>query len=159
MAKWTAVIAVVLGSLAAIQTLTPPPLIAELKEIHPAATQDPRAPASRVEGPTSVDDSPVERAVPCAATQIERVDAHAKQIRFTGEFCNSTKGGPNTTGVPQTRIVNRTNGFSATAFFPPQGGYTTDYISLAPGENRIEVSHAWPSGARTTMEIAIVRSN
>lgn len=159
MAKWTAVIAAVLGSLIAVQTFSPPNSAASLKETRPAPLADVRAPASRVEAPASVEGSPVERAVPCSATEVERVDAQAKQIRLMGEFCNPPKGQASPSGVPETRIVNRTNGFSATAFYPPQGGYTTDYISLAPGENRIEVSHAWPSGARHARVIAIVRDN
>lgn len=43
-------------------------------------------------------------------------------------------------GLNVTKVINKTNGFTADVIVVPDKGFTTDFIDLAAGENLIEIT-------------------
>ena len=68
--------------------------------------------------------------------------AAVKQIRLSGQDCGPQRN------IASTEILNEANGFSATVFHPDDKTFTTDYISLAPGQNRIRILQISKEGHR-----------
>lgn len=77
--------------------------------------------------------------------------ANVQQVRLTGSPCQ-----PGQT-LESTEIRNDTNGFSATVFPTGPRTFTTDYITLSPGPNKIRILHVFAKGAREEREWTIVR--
>jgi hypothetical protein len=78
-----------------------------------------------------------------------------RQVRLTGEPCPDTA---NKNEVERTQIRNLSNGFAATVFAKTPLHYTTDYISLARGQNNIEITHLLKSGKQETHVYQIERA-
>lgn len=76
-------------------------------------------------------------------------ESTAKQIRLKGKLCEGKK-------LSETIIQNRTNGFMATVFIT-QSNFTSDYLYLASGPNRIHMTHTAEDGEKTVSELVIVR--
>lgn len=71
------------------------------------------------------------------------------EVRIMGTNCAGPKS------KPVVSIVNLSNGFSATVFPLTGTAFTTDFISLNRGENRIEMSHVGTSGKKQTRSFVL----
>jgi hypothetical protein len=60
------------------------------------------------------------------------------------------------TGCTPELVFNERNGFEATLFTMPDGTFSTDYISLAEGENLIRLEGVGPKGEAITVELTAV---
>ncbi len=79
-------------------------------------------------------------------------DRSVAQIRLSGTPCGDAKA-----VFVSSEIVNEANGFSATVFHPTDNSFTTDYISLSPGSNKIRIMHQFAKGVREEHEYLIER--
>lgn len=79
-----------------------------------------------------------------------QIKSHTQQLRIVGRLCQAfkTKNGGEEQ-APQIFISNTSNGFDATVFDRPDRKFTTDYVYLKEGINRIAISRL-PQGAETT---------
>ena len=85
------------------------------------------------------------------------------QVRLSGELCALKPVGKARAKLPKrdiasTEIRNEANGFSATVFYPKANAFTTDYMTLSPGTNRIRILHILKQGGRDEREYTIERS-
>lgn len=76
-----------------------------------------------------------------------------RQVRLSGMNCLKRDE------IASTEVRNETNGFSATVFQPAPNSFTTDYITLAKGSNRIRILHIYKRGARIEREHIVERQN
>lgn len=76
----------------------------------------------------------------------------AKQVRIKAKFCDGKTSASN-----ESSIVNRTNGYVATLFNLERGEFTSDYISLAEGQNQIIFQISDEQGSRSTADVTIFR--
>ena len=159
MSAWTALLALVLGIVTVGLMLEP---------IKPGASRtssDARGPASAsplasLMSPLTSRTAPVltgpitaEVKLPCGAPHLIRLGHSVRQVRLTGPIC--LRSAP--AADPGSEIKNISNGFVATAFFPLPHAFTTDYISLSPGANRISIVHSWGGRLTETREFTIER--
>jgi hypothetical protein len=79
-------------------------------------------------------------------------DRSIAQVRLSGAPCATGK-----IHIVSSEIRNDANGFSATVFHPTDTSYTTDYITLSPGENRIRVFHQFNQGGHEERDYIIQR--
>jgi hypothetical protein len=92
-----------------------------------------------------------------------RFSPNVVQVRLTGKLCEKAgfKGDLTANGEIETsEIRNITNGFSATVFYPGSkaNAFTTDYITLASGDNHIRIQHILKSGAKVQRDFMIERN-
>ena len=77
--------------------------------------------------------------------------AHAvAQIRLRGSLCAPG-------AVISSDIINESNGFSATVFNVGPREFSTDYVALNSGENKIRVKHMLKDGSREEHIITLSR--
>ena len=95
----------------------------------------------------------VELSLGCETKSEARSDFDFKvtQVRISGKAC-----GPERT-IASTEVVNQANGFSATVFHPSDKTYTTDYISLNTGANKIRIVHRLKNGASEERDYHVER--
>lgn len=79
------------------------------------------------------------------------VGRDVQQLRLSGVYCG-------TQGVVGSEIKNERNGFSATVFKSSAKSFTTDYMTLTQGENRIRIRHDFEGGAHAETELVVVRT-
>lgn len=60
-------------------------------------------------------------------------------------------------GLNVTKVINKTNGFTADVIIVPAKGFTTDFIDLAAGENVIEITVKDEKGAETQANLHVNR--
>lgn len=60
-------------------------------------------------------------------------------------------------GLNVTKVINKTNGFTADVIIVPAKGFTTDFIDLASGENVIEITVKDEKGAETQAQLRVSR--
>jgi hypothetical protein len=72
----------------------------------------------------------------------ETLNSTVAQVRLTGSSCMKDRE------IASTEIKNEANGFSATVFATGPHSFTTDYISLVKGENKIRILHIFTKGGR-----------
>ena len=173
---WTAFAVFIAGGGVVASVFTPPSTIGHIKahatqsnislvEVEadpsaiPASPNAERAPASA--GPLfsalTIDDKgtqAVDFSLPCQGNG--RFAKSVVQVRLTGTTCDS-KGKPTQNEIASSEIRNTTNGFSATVFYPKSGSFTTDYMTLASGENHIRILHILKTGARFERDLVIER--
>ncbi len=75
-----------------------------------------------------------------------------KLVRIHGKNCS-----PSTDSSAETQIINRTNGIGAIVFSAPSNRFTSDYFSLASGENRIWISQSAGSEGSQVQEVQLIR--
>ncbi len=79
-----------------------------------------------------------------------KIKSHTNQLRIVGRICREQDAKePKTTQQNSIFISNTSNGFDATVFHRPERKFTTDYIYLREGMNRIVISNLSP-GSETT---------
>lgn len=88
----------------------------------------------------------------CAGKPESRFENAINQIRLSGQICQPEQE------ILSSEIRNEANNTSATVFFPTASSYTTDYIALATGSNRIRILNILKSGAREEREFLVERA-
>ena len=78
-----------------------------------------------------------------------RFNTPSEHLRLKGKVCG--------VDATSTAVRNTANGFAATVFHQGDSGFTTDYISLATGENKIVIEQTLESGQTQTREVTVVR--
>ena len=152
MARWTAGIAIALGAVAALTALEPLP-VAPSDATHVSAGQALRNESSRAPA-SAPEDTTLQLTVDCRPRTDVRVESAVLNLRVSGPLCARVPAG----AAPTAKIINETNGYSATAFFLAPRTFTTDYIPLAPGENQIAIEFAWHDGRVEHRSIAVLRA-
>lgn len=87
----------------------------------------------------------------CLKNSKESLVTLSKQVRLNGEDCE------NGTVKKDYAIKNETNGYSATVFSSKGRNFTTDYIELEPGENKIAFKLTSKDGEQKDYRVSIVR--
>ena len=84
----------------------------------------------------------------------------ATKVRVSGLICGFNPSlASESYPPPKVAVKNKTNQNTATVFLDPTSGqFSTDYISLAPGENIIHVEIHLRTGKTTSKEILINKS-
>lgn len=169
MIVWT-LVAVVLTGAGVFASLLQPPSTVNRKRLARNETKievarvDSREPASV--GPQfsalAIDDKgsqAIDFTLPCDGNG--RFSKNVVQVRLSGGLClkANAKTGANAQDVIEaSEIRNVTNGFSATVFpGPKRDTFTTDYITLANGENHIRIQHILKSGGKIERDFVIER--
>jgi len=163
---WTSVLVVVTGVFVVftlLKPLTPPEELAysraflrirkqalsKTRRPFPVPARSPvdsdqRVPASHTAGPVAweISREAVEVHLDCRPDSEIRLSKDAKQLRLNGSVCKRN------TEITESEIRNESNGFSATVFKTAATSFTTDYISLQKGLNKIRILHYLKNGAR-----------
>jgi hypothetical protein len=161
MIVWT-LVAVVLTGVGVFASLLQPPSTLNQKHFARHETKievarvDSREPASV--GPQfsalAIDDKgsqAIDFTLPCDGNG--RFSKNVVQVRLSGGLCLKTRE-----IIEVSEIRNVTNGFSATVFpGPKRDTFTTDYITLADGENHIRIQHILKSGGKVERDFVIER--
>ena len=85
----------------------------------------------------------------CLEDNTTRVGKDVAQIRLSGSYCEKSQIEGE---IISTEIRNDRNGFSATVFKSSSRSFTTDYISLASGDNKIRIVHLLKGGGKEEYE-------
>ncbi len=160
MIVWTLIAVVVAGVGVFASVLQPPSTIKQARVARQETKIehiDSREPAS-VQGPqysaTTIDDrgsQAIDFTIPCEGNS--RFSKNVLQVRLSGSLCLKKKE-----QIASSEIRNMTNGFGATVFpTGKQDTFTTDYITLANGENRIRIQHILKSGGKVERDFVIER--
>jgi hypothetical protein len=156
--SWTLVAVVVLGVAAVLSLLQPPQglqLVASrgatsrsIASISPTATRvEPNFSKSLTAELQTMDIKAT-----CQPDESVQIAGSIRQIRMSGTTCQSK------TKALTTVITNVSNGFVATVFHPSAKSFTTDYVTLAKGTNRILVREELKPGQFHEREITITRN-
>jgi hypothetical protein len=140
----TLMLVLLLGGITVFSVIEPPPgLVA-----HPL-NEGIRGPASissnNIPLASAATVSSNEFILPCSLKE-QKLSGYSDQVRIQGDTCKEKL----------TRITNKTNGFVATIFATTSTHFTTDYISLQPGENKIEVQQTARDGVVTTSTVTLI---
>ena len=81
-----------------------------------------------------------------AAEKIE--DVQANYLRLKGSPCLDSE-------VGEITVTNKTNGFTAEVIFTQDSKFTTDFIDLKVGENKIEIETLGKNGTKTTQLVIV----
>ncbi|MBT4763142.1 MAG: hypothetical protein HOO06_15725 [Bdellovibrionaceae bacterium] len=81
----------------------------------------------------------------------ELIQSSSKQIRITGEICH--KYGHST--LLSSMLINKSNEFEGTIFSLGRKGFTSDYIYLKKGLNKLHFSYTLSSGKSYFSEVNI----
>lgn len=103
----------------------------------------------------------VDLSLSCKGPQYASFTSGVTQVRLSGVLCLNdgvpVGGQRSVQDIESSDIRNLSNGYSATVFHLERGGFTTDYISLKPGANRIRVAHTLKDGQTESREYIIKR--
>lgn len=166
---WTSILVVGLGAVVALVCLQPPAQSEALfmsrayaRLHHPLNTRRPAAeqPAPGVIAATSDRDDArhiqaLDVTLDCDSKNTKpevHFENEANQLRISGKLCQPGEE------ILSSEIRNEANNTTATVFFPTVASYTTDYIALAIGENRIRILNILKSGGREERELKIDRA-
>ncbi|MCB0414415.1 MAG: hypothetical protein KDD50_08785 [Bdellovibrionales bacterium] len=81
----------------------------------------------------------------------KKINSFAKQLRVTGKLCHLDSD------LSMTEIKNISNGTLASSFHLDNNGFTSDYIQLKDGYNKILISHTLLDGTQVVSEVEIER--
>lgn len=171
MLVWTFIAVVVMGIGVSFSLLTPPKSVtiarnkSRTEKVALVESSD-RSPASAQPqfSALAIDDNgqqALDFTLSCDM-QFSRFAANVAQVRLTGESClpqAKQLRKPASRQFASSDIRNEANGFSATVFYPREARFTTDYITLSHGENRISIRHIFSDGAREERDYVIDRSH
>ena len=172
---WTIILTVVFGGLVALSCLQPPTQEADLiKSPHYAQLQRKREKLRRklenrvvvsaephsgkrnlASAPTPIGEAALGQTLDitlgCVGPLRSQFEDSVEQLRLTGKLCTHSQE------ILSTEIQNVSNGTSATVFQMSANTFTTDYITIAKGENRIRIVHALKNGEKEEREYLIER--
>ncbi len=161
---WTATLVVLVGFISALTLLRPPPGFEDPQE-ELVMQAEPLAPKGRE--PASINSAvkfdsmslggkanlqAVDLVIPCEGVQKTIFTQKVEQLRIKGDSCFAQDW-----HLKNSSIQNAANGFVATVFFPSQKSFTTDYISLVNGINRIVIKHQFTNGKFEEREYIVER--
>lgn len=164
MILWTATLVVLVGFISTLTLLRPPPgfedqqeaLVMQTESLAPKG-REPAAINSAVKfdsmslgGKTNL--QAVDLKIPCDGIQKTVFTQKVEQLRLKGDSCFTSDW-----QIKESSIQNAANGFVATVFFPSHRSFTTDYISLANGINRIVIKHQFTNGQFEEREYVVER--
>jgi hypothetical protein len=86
----------------------------------------------------------------CNPPESATVTPEIRQVRIHGRLCGETS-------AIGAEILNLTNGFTATVFIPTPESFTSDYIHLADGANRLRITYLLAGGERLVREFGVKR--
>ncbi len=165
MMVWTFVAVVLTGVVVVSSLLSPPStLVLERKKLaltEPLVETADRSPASVDSqfSATAIDDKgqqALDFTLPCEGST--KFSKSVVQVRLSGSLCVKQTGRKSPTReIASTEIRNEANGFSATVFYPGKNRFTTDYMSLVPGTNRIRILHVFKQGGKEERDFLIER--
>ncbi|MES2964704.1 MAG: hypothetical protein V4760_12500 [Bdellovibrionota bacterium] len=146
---WTTVAVVLMGAIVLLTLAQPPsPLRAQLRRPSSIAVISSRGPAAAL--PTTATSAPesnlplsVELTLPCEGQS--DYPKKVTQIRLSGSSCSNAHAKREIVSV---ELLNDANGFSATVFYPTPKTFTTDYVALVEGENKIKILINYANGER-----------
>lgn len=93
----------------------------------------------------------IDLVVPCKGPVEKILPTSIRQARLSGEVCATPSS-----KLESTEIINSANGYAATVFLSGPRSFTTDYISLRIGENRIRALHLYKTGEREEREYRLI---
>jgi hypothetical protein len=144
-------VVVLMGGLSALSLLATNP-----RAVNPIGALA-RAPASVVAlalAPKSEVQKTIERTstldLECSLPESTMISTEVLQLRIRGRYC----AGGDFAGA---EITNLTNGYTATVFTPEKDAYSSDYVHLSDGQNRLRVIFLLETGERQVKEFAINR--
>jgi hypothetical protein len=94
----------------------------------------------------------VDLTIACRGPQEAQLAPGVTLVRLAGTTCTKKSA------IAASEIVNDANGVSATVFTLRETSFTTDYIAVVPGINRIRIAHTLKSGEREEREYLIDRT-
>jgi len=118
-----------------------------------------RAPASLVsnvlapEKPTPLVERTAVLNMPCRWRPETQLEPGVKHVRIRGKLCGKDEP------LQSSEIINTANGFRATVFHPGAYAFTSDYIHLSEGKNRLVFTHVLSTGEKLSREMTLIRSN
>jgi hypothetical protein len=179
MILWTLVLVTVIGGVIGMMCFQPPaPESAQL--VSPAFARLQRAKARKVArlqaAPISLDErrpaslhataqgtvplialstgdsgSSIDLALGCSDATHSQLEYEIAQVRLTGKLCAPHEE------IVSTEVRNTSNGGSATIFYPSERAFTTDYMALSVGENKVRILHTLKNGGREEHEYVFDR--
>ncbi|MFZ9594942.1 MAG: hypothetical protein ACO3A2_02570 [Bdellovibrionia bacterium] len=91
--------------------------------------------------------------------KIKTEQTRASKIRITGTICALNSQQKIETSSPQISIKNSTNEDTATVFqMETTDKFSTDYISLSDGENRIQMKFQFDSTRSVSKELIVIKN-
>lgn len=125
------------------------------EERHPASSASSNSNEDLNGGQTLQTDqlaSSLDISLGCISEKPTRFKNSVAQIRLSGKICE-----PNAE-IVSTEVRNMSNGASATLFHPQSNTFTTDYLALSVGLNKIRLLHLLKNGSREEREYVFERS-
>ncbi|MEK7356841.1 MAG: hypothetical protein AAB250_10350 [Bdellovibrionota bacterium] len=154
---WTFTVVVTMGAVVLFTLAQPPsPLQTKLRRPSSIATESSRRPAAAapvfssseaVEGPQAA-----EMTLPCEGKS--DLAKAVTQVRLSGASCLAANAKRDIVSV---ELLNDANGFSATVFYPTPRTFTTDYVALNDGENKIKILITYANGEREERAVVVAR--
>lgn len=159
---WTAAAVILFGALVVFTLIEPPsPLQASmLKARRPSAVaiEASRRPAAAMPAAASYEpDSDVHESaeLDLACDKAETVYTKSvTQVRLSGASCSVMNAKRDISSV---ELLNDANGFSATVFYPTPRTFTTDYVALKEGDNKIKILINFVNGEREERTLIVAR--
>jgi len=118
---------------------------------QPASTKDTSLPEIAQAQEQSNVPQAIDLAMPCKGPAEKIFPSSVRQVRLSGDACTAPSS-----ELKSTEIINSANGYAATVFLSGPRSFTTDYISLKIGENRIRALHLYKTGEREEREYRII---
>jgi len=116
-----------------------------------------RAPASvlslvgQPSGPKELIERTMVLTFPCHSHSVQTVSPQVRQVQVQSPGCLLLKG------MTVKGVMNASNGVTAQIFMDGDQGFTSDYIHLSEGDNRIVVTYEGDDGSLQTQELTIKR--
>lgn len=82
----------------------------------------------------------------------EELKTTSEHIRLKSFNCKNLDSKPE-----GTTVKNESNGFKATVFYQDNKGFTTDYLALVKGENRILIESKKSDGSIHSREVLVIK--
>ena len=178
MILWTFALVFTLGAISFLVLVQPPQSLAaayaSASKLKAGATRVPASLGTNLVGafttttPETISANDKNQAmdleINCAGNQLKEVSEKISQVRILGSACSKVHD-----AFATSEILNEANGFTATVFFREAGNgpdqsrnsklsqFSTDYITLAAGENKIRILHTFKKGTREIREYIVRR--
>jgi hypothetical protein len=156
---WTFTTVVLFGAIVVLTLAEPPPpLQAKLRRPSSVATESSRHPAAAL--PSAMSYEPETKTHESAELTLacEKTDAtyglSVTQVRISGASCLPASSKRE---ISSAELLNDANGFSATVFYPTPKSFTTDYIALKEGDNKIKLLITYSNGEREERTFNVAR--
>lgn len=89
----------------------------------------------------------------CSKSESAAVNVSSPYVQLTGKKCGVEAK------AKKISIINKSNGFTASIFFPKSGEYQTDLIQLQNGPNKILIEYVNSSGQSFRQELNVLSNS